>query len=58
MRRSETFWKKIKPAIDVGKFVIDMLGNNWTDFEKWFYRNRDKMALVDFIKKLREMNKK
>jgi len=54
MRRSGTFWKKIKPAIDIGRFVMDMLSNNWRDFERWFYQNRDKITLADFIEKLRE----
>ena len=55
MRRSGTFWKKIKPAIDIGRFVMDMLDNHWKDFERWFYQNRDKITLTDFVKKLKEM---
>ena len=54
LRRSTVFWIEIKPLLDVGKFLKKHLGDEWRDFEKWFYQNKDKMTLADFIEKLKE----
>jgi len=54
LRRSTVFWIEIKPLLDVGKFIKKQLGDEWRDFEKWFYQNRGKISLVDFIEKLKE----
>jgi len=55
LRRSTTFWIDIKPLMDVGKFIKKQLGEEWRDFERWFYRNKDKLTLADFIKRLEEV---
>ena len=52
LRRSTVFWIEIKPLLDVGKFLKKQLGDEWRDFEKWFYKNRDKMTLSNFIKEI------
>jgi len=54
LKRSTTFWIDIKPLMDVGKFLKKQLGEEWKGFERWFYQNRDKISLVDFIEKLKE----
>ena len=53
LMQSKTYWEKIKPAIDIGKFVIEHMGK---DFIEWFYKEKElgNLTLKEFVKKLSE----
>jgi len=51
--RSKTFWDKIKPRLDIGEYLEEELGEEWVNFQKWFYSERPTMK--QFAKKLEEV---
>lgn len=51
MRRSGAYWAKIRPRLDIAKFIEDELGEEeWKSFVKWFYT--EKPGLKQFVDKL------
>jgi len=48
MMRSKTWFSKIKPQLDVGKFILSHVKNR-DEFLAWFYKNRDKIKLEDLM---------
>ena len=56
LMKSGTFWRMIKPRIDVGKFIELSLGEEgWKKFVEWFYT--EKPELKEVLKKLKEGKK-
>jgi hypothetical protein len=51
LKRSDTYWKTIKPKMDVGSFILDSLRRR-DEFLRWFYANKEGLTiqgLVDWI---------
>jgi len=55
LMRSKTFWESIKPKLDLGRYLEEELGEEWMNFQKWFYA--EKPTLKQFVKKLGEVMK-
>lgn len=57
LSRSETYWKKIKPRLDLGIFIEQSLGEEeWKNFQAWFYA--EKPNLKQFMEKLAEVTER
>lgn len=51
LKRSDTYWKTIKPKMDVGSFILDSLRRR-DEFLRWFYANKEGLTirgLVDWV---------
>lgn len=51
LKRSDTYWKTIKPKMDVGSFILDCLRRR-DEFLRWFYANKEGLTiqgLVDWV---------
>jgi len=49
---SETYWKKIKPRIDLGQFLEEQVWDKGK-FHRWFYENKNEVtldALYEYVK--------
>lgn len=57
LSRSETYWGKIKPRLDLGAFIEQSLGEEqWKSLQKWFYA--EKPNLQQFLRKLAEVTER
>lgn len=56
LMQSDLWWKRIKPALDIGRFVIENLGSS---FVEWFYRERElgNLTIEKFAEELRKLCK-
>jgi len=54
LKKSETYWEKIKPKMDIGSFIFDSLKEP-KEFLKWFYETKEEATLHDFYSKLTEV---
>jgi len=53
LKRSDLYWEKIKPRLDVGAFVEGTFGEEeWRNFQQWFYEKEP--TLKQFVNKLSE----
>ena len=58
MKKSQTYWKIIKPKMDIGSFVLNSLNDapeGKEEFLNWFYANKEEVKLQDFYRKLMEV---
>lgn len=54
LMRSKTYWEKIKPCLEIGKYIRTELGEEgWIKFQKWFYKEQH-LTLKKLSKKLGE----
>jgi len=55
LMRSTTFWEKIKPRLDIGKYLEDQVEEvQWAELQRWFYAEHP--TLKAFAKKLGELS--
>jgi len=52
LMRSKTYWEKVKPRLDLGKYLEEQLGPGWGEFQKWYYSEQP--TLEQFLKRLKE----
>lgn len=55
LRKSETFWVKIKPRLDLAKFLETQMKDP-KEFYLWFY-SAENLTLDEVFKKIKEMIK-
>lgn len=44
--KSDTFWRNIKPQMDIGKFIEKKVWDK-VAFHRWFYKNQDRLTLTE-----------
>jgi len=52
IKRSDTYWLKTKPKMDIGSFVFDSLTGEIENFLKWFYENKEDLTITEFAERL------
>jgi hypothetical protein len=56
LMQSKLWWERVKPRLDIGKFVIDNTGE---EFIRWFYEQRElgELTFEKFVRRLRQLSK-
>ena len=49
LRKSDVYWRTIKPRLDLGKFVETFVKDK-EEFYQWFYKNKDDTSFSDLSK--------
>lgn len=57
LKKSKTYWEKIKPKMDIGGFVFDSLKGS-EEFLKWFYANKEDLTITGFAEWLLKAGEK
>jgi len=53
LARNPIFFESIKPALDIGKFILNNIKNR-DEFLKWFYMKKPYITLEELMQKIRE----